>query len=386
MSVRVVETASTSSTGRVRRNNEDSYLALPPLFVVADGMGGALAGEVASRLCIEAFQDATPAAGDSDAAWLERTIEEANRRIVEHARAHPEAAGMGSTVTAGLVGEDRVAFGHVGDSRAYLLRDGALQQLSHDHSLVAELVRQGRITQQEAVVHPQRSVITRALGAEERVDVDAWSIDAADGDVFLLCSDGLTGMLPDERIAALLGAEGPLEERLRALVRAANEAGGDDNITAVAFRVAGSPDRGPAVAAAGGDTLSEVDAVPVVPAPRAGGPSLHEPAGSGRAGALRPVLAAVLGVALIAGLAIAGIVLLRWSHFVGVDASTGRVAVFSGLPVDLGGGHTLYRLESRSDVDAATLTPAERRPLLDHTLRSNGDALRLVQGLEAGQP
>ena len=163
--VRIADHASSSHTGKVRRTNEDSYLDDPPLFVVADGMGGARAGELASRLAVDTFRELAPAAGEDAEARLRRTILESNRRVLERAQNDPATAGMGSTVTAALLDGDRVVLGHVGDSRAYLLRDGVLQQLSHDHSLVAELERAGRLTREEAAVHPQRSVITRALGA-----------------------------------------------------------------------------------------------------------------------------------------------------------------------------------------------------------------------------
>jgi PPM family protein phosphatase len=196
----IVEFADITNTGRVRRNNEDSYIVEPPLFVLADGMGGAQAGEVASRLTIEAFAPFPATGGAEDR--LRGAISEANRRVVERGRNDPKTAGMGSTVTAALVDGEFVAFGHVGDSRAYLLRRGRFDQISRDHSLVGELVRQGRITVEEAGSHPQRSVITRALGATDEVDVDTWRIEAEDGDLYLLCSDGLTDMIDDATIAA----------------------------------------------------------------------------------------------------------------------------------------------------------------------------------------
>jgi serine/threonine protein phosphatase PrpC len=393
--MRVVDWSSSTHTGRVRSKNEDAYLADPPVFVVADGMGGARAGEVASRLTIEAFKDlAQDDAGVSGEELLRRTIEEANHRIRERAEQDRDTAGMGSTVTAALAGPKEIAFGHVGDSRAYLLRAGRVQQLSRDHSLVAELVRQGRLSAEEAESHPQRSVIMRVLGVEPEVEVDTWSIEAADGDVVLLCSDGLTRFVDDGRIGSALA--GPLKGAVRELVRAANAAGGDDNITAVAFRVANgdapaSSDTLVAAPVDDRDTLSEADDVPVIR--DAGGPAaappqefnlLGEPRDGGRARGRLAVIGAAL-VLLTAGLVAGAFFAFRWSHFVGVD-QTGHVAVYQGLPIDLGGGHTLYRETYRSGVAAATLSHARRVKLLDHTLRSSGDTLRVVQQLERGQP
>src|SRR5271165_6875824 len=181
--LRVVDSFSASDTGRQRRHNEDSLLARIPLFVVADGMGGAQAGEVASHIAVETFADGL---GDADTRPEERLAERvraANAHIYELSQANAEQAGMGTTLTAVYVGEDEIAVAHVGDSRAYCLRDGQLIRLTDDHSLVDELIRQGRLTPEEAVEHPQRSVITRALGIEGSVDVDTRSFRGLSGDV-----------------------------------------------------------------------------------------------------------------------------------------------------------------------------------------------------------
>src|SRR5271169_1759974 len=224
-----------TDTGRQRRANEDSLFARTPLFVVADGMGGAQAGEVASRIAVEAFQP-----GLADTSHPEHELAElarsANERIHSLSHSNAEHAGMGTTLTALYVGEHEVAIAHVGDSRAYCLRDGKLLRLTDDHTLVDELMRQGRLTPEEAVEHPQRSVITRALGPEGAVEVDTRSFRARAGDVYLLCSDGLTTMLPEEQILALLLAEGSLRDAGEALIAAANHAGGRDNITVVLIR------------------------------------------------------------------------------------------------------------------------------------------------------
>ena len=248
-----------TDTGRQRRANEDSLFARAPLFVVADGMGGAQAGEVASRIAVEAFQ---PGIADTrhpehELAELART---ANERIHSLSHSNAEQAGMGTTLTALYVGEQEVAIAHVGDSRAYCLRDGKLLRLTDDHTLVDELMRQGRLTPEEAVEHPQRSVITRALGPEGVVDVDTRSFQARGGDVYLLCSDGLTTMISEEDIASALNTHSRLRDAGEALIRAANDAGGRDNVTVVLLRLkeldVAAPD-GPAA----GDTMIGMPAV-----------------------------------------------------------------------------------------------------------------------------
>jgi PPM family protein phosphatase len=229
--------AALSHPGRRRRHNEDAYVVEPPLFAVADGMGGAKAGEVASGLAAAAVQE-SDSDGQSGEARVEALIAEANRRVFMRASEDREASGMGTTMTVALVEDDRVAFGHVGDSRAYLIRDGRLEQLTDDHSLVAELVRSGKLTPEEAETHPQRSVITRALGTEADVDVDTFSVPVEPGDLFLLCSDGLTSMVDDQTILdAVEKNRDDLEEAAKALVNAANRGGGEDNITVIFFEV-----------------------------------------------------------------------------------------------------------------------------------------------------
>jgi serine/threonine protein phosphatase PrpC len=390
--VQIVDHASTSHTGKVRRTNEDAFLDLPPLFVVADGMGGARAGELASRLAIDTFRELEPVDGETGEDRLRRTILESNRRVLDRAKNDPATAGMGSTVTAALVDGDRVVLGHVGDSRAYLLRDGALQQLSHDHSLVAELERAGRLTREEAAVHPQRSVITRALGAGPELEVDTSVVQVRDGDVLLLCSDGLSGLVGDQAIANLL-ANGPLVDGVRRLVRAANDAGGDDNVTAVAFRIGGDEDTPAATVPAAApdlsdrdlsDTLTEADAVPAIRLPPPEQILGRTPVRSKRRG--RMIFALSTFVVLLVVLAVGAAAGLRWAHFVGVDPKTGEVAVYQGVPFDLDSSHHLYRLVSRSEVLATTLPRKDRVKLFDHTLRSASDANRILRQLQSNQP
>jgi PPM family protein phosphatase len=225
--------------GRKRRHNEDSYVHEPPLFAIADGMGGAKAGEIASGLAVDALRE--PHEGDGDAEdRVVALIQEANRRVYQRATEDAEASGMGTTMTAALVGHDFVTIGHVGDSRAYLVRDGELEQLTDDHSLVGELIRSGKLTPEEAEVHPQRSVITRALGTDPEVDVDIFFVETRPDDIFLLCSDGLTGMVSDRTILKILDDNrGDLQAAAKALVAAANRGGGEDNITVVLFALDG---------------------------------------------------------------------------------------------------------------------------------------------------
>jgi serine/threonine protein phosphatase PrpC len=252
-------TVGLSDPGRRRRRNEDAYVVSPPLFAVADGMGGAQAGELASRIAVEAMGEGAGTSGEERVITL---IREANRRIFARSSEDASASGMGTTMTAAVVGDDGVVtIGHVGDSRAYLLREGRLEQLTQDHSLVAELVRTGKLSAEEAERHPQRSVITRALGTDPDVDVDTFTVDAQAGDLFLLCSDGLTTMVDDEEILETIeGSRDDLEQAARVLVRKANRGGGEDNITVVFFELAedgaGSGDDA--------DTLTEADRVPVV--------------------------------------------------------------------------------------------------------------------------
>jgi PPM family protein phosphatase len=238
--ISIVQAYGTTDTGRKRRRNEDAFVCEPPLFAVADGMGGAQAGEVASGLAAAALRESGANGGGEQR--VVQLIQEANRRVHNRAITDATASGMGTTITAALVEPSgRVAFGHVGDSRAYLLRDGRLDQLTDDHSLVAELVRRGELSPQEAEVHPQRSVITRALGTDPDVDVDTFSIDGRPGDVFLICSDGLSSYVDGAEIEQLIARNRfDLESAAKSLVHAANRGGGDDNITAVLFALAGA--------------------------------------------------------------------------------------------------------------------------------------------------
>lgn len=221
--------------GKIRETNEDSFVCRPPLFVVADGMGGHVAGEVASRMAVETV-DACFAARQQDEApqeLLSQAITQANKLIFTMAQEDSERAGMGTTVTAALVSGTQLFWGHVGDSRMYLLRAGKLSQVTEDHSLVSELVKKGNITAEEALQHPHRNILTRAVGTGEQVKVDTGSLELQAGDIVLMCTDGLTNMVTDEELAATLGQGGGGPDLLATLLAKANEAGGLDNITAI---------------------------------------------------------------------------------------------------------------------------------------------------------
>ncbi|MBA3300243.1 MAG: Stp1/IreP family PP2C-type Ser/Thr phosphatase, partial [Thermoleophilaceae bacterium] len=233
--MKIVEEAALTDVGRQRSANEDSFFASAPVFAVADGMGGARAGEVASSLAVESIEE-TPREGAPEEV-LAGIATEANRRIHQLAQEDETRAGMGTTLTTLMVQDHDVAIGHVGDSRAYLLRGQELTRMTEDHSLVEELVRQGKITAEEAETHPQRSIITRALGPEAHVEVETFSAPASPGDVYLLCSDGLTSMVAEKRIAEILRARSSLESVAQQLVDEANANGGRDNVTVVLVRL-----------------------------------------------------------------------------------------------------------------------------------------------------
>jgi PPM family protein phosphatase len=408
--MRVRDVAGVTDPGRKRRRNEDSFVVDPPFFVVADGMGGAQAGEVASRLAAAAFREYHEADELGGEERVEAIIQEANRRIYDRAQADTAVSGMGTTVTAALVEGTRVAIGHVGDSRAYRIRDGELVQLTDDHSLVADLMRSGRLTPEEADAHPQRSVITRALGTDPEVDVDTFAVDAEAGDVFLLCSDGLTTMVDDDEILRVVRERGTLEEAAKTLVKTANRHGGEDNVTVVLFEVDAGDAVGEETAAMTTDGHGAVDDLedtlsglevptaagapsvrPPLPGddalaePEAGWEPLDEPATRRRRArrprARRRVVLVLFSGAFVAVLLLVSFWALRNAHFVGADDG-GRVAVYQGLPYDLGGGVSLYRARYVSPLRAAQLSRDERTALFDHDLMSYDAARRRLARLE----
>ena len=395
---RIADSAGTTDAGRKRRRNEDAFVLDPPLFAVADGMGGAQAGEVASRLAAAAFREFHEADDLDSEQRVAAIIQEANRRIYDRARSDAQASGMGTTITAALLDGAKVAVGHVGDSRAYRLRDARLEQLTEDHSLVADLVRSGRLTPEEADTHPQRSVITRALGTDPEVDVDTFTVATEPGDVFLLCSDGLTTMVAEEDIVETIRGADTLEQATKALVKAANRAGGEDNITVVLFSLAAEaePLEDTAVALPEPqdetdleDTLSGLEA----PAVRAASPAAllereettevwgppeedAEPAPHQRPRRnwRRKLFWTAVGIIFVLAVLAAAFWAISRANFIGADED-GNVVVYQGVPWALGGGVDLYRPRYVSRLQAVQLTEEERRQLFDHSLVSYDDAL-----------
>jgi protein phosphatase len=287
---------------------------------------------------------------------------------------------MGTTLTAALLRNDEVALGHVGDSRAYLLRGGELKRLTKDHSLVEELRRQGRLTEEQAEEHPQRSIITRALGPEPNVNVDTMTFPARDGDVFLLCSDGLTTMVSDDQIRDILVNSKSLRSAVNRLVEAANRGGGRDNITAVAFRVA---DADASEAEEGATLISRT-------AEQAGLTGDRVRAATDRLRGQGPMPAPrrrrralkwAAGLLVIAVVLIGAVLFVRSIYFLGTD-DQGNVAVYRGLPYELPLGVSLYSKQYSIPVQEGALSEDRQRAVTGHTLRGKDDATSLAQDIQ----
>jgi protein phosphatase len=417
--LRISEHWEESDLGRQRQGNEDNLFVRAPLFVVADGMGGAQAGEVASEMAVESFTSGLPDGDPADG--LRRIIESANRAIHDRSRTEAKTAGMGTTVTAAYVGQSEVTIAHVGDSRAYVLRDGELTRLTRDHSLVGELVARGKLTEEQAEMHPQRSVITRALGSEPDVEVDVHVYAARAGDVFLLNSDGLTSMVQEPRVKEILDGSESLAQAGRDLIAAANDAGGRDNITVILFRLE-EVDGEAAAAAEPGETIEyetwegetveprqgvtrpesmasdeaeaeyrrtgtmalsalKPKAEPIEEPPRRTAPLPAQPRKRRRRipGALIVIVVALAIV--LSGLWLAS----RAVYFVGTDTSTGIVTIYRGVPYELPFGIKLYERDYTSGVRLEQVPPSRRSTFTDHKLRSRDDAKNLVIELERGR-
>jgi len=402
MALRVVEQVGMSDVGRQREANEDNYVIASPLFAVADGMGGAQAGEVASATAAAVFEGSADSQEGPEQLLTELT-REANRRIYDMAQADPSRRGMGTTLTAAMVWPEGVSIGHVGDSRAYRLRDGELEQLTHDHSLVAELQRSGQLTAEAAENHPQRSIITRALGPESDVVVDTHTHTARDGDVYILCSDGLTGMVADSEMAGILRGSSTLKAAAQTLVQAANQSGGKDNITVVAFRLGdgdGEASAGIEDTMAGQETIhqgltaDDVQAAgqqpgrsdgtpPPAPGARRAGGRSRSRATHARRSRVRRALTGLVALVVLAALVAGATLGARQVYFLGTDDS-GLVTMYRGVPFQLPLGLDLYSPEYSSSVPARSLRRDRRERLLDHEWRSRTDASDLVSQLERG--
>lgn len=364
-----------SDVGRVRDGNEDSYLVQAPIYVVADGMGGHVAGDVASRIAVETISSMANDGTADEPAGLESAVKAANKAIWEKAHEDQSLRGMGTTCTLVLVGESEVHLAHVGDSRAYLLRAGELSQISDDHTLVGRMVKEGRLSPEEAEHHPQRNIITRVLGVDQDVEVDITSIPVQEGDTILICSDGLSSMVESDAIRdVLVGTKDP-QRAADDLIDLANDAGGEDNITAVVLAFDGNNN---AVGnAAGADTLTQEVARADVPRRQEGvqpGARAHNVTGVFEAPARpetptrrrkapaaasrrrgHPVLVTVL---LVLFLVVAGAVAFKFwivdnSYYVAAT-SDGRLAIYQGLP-DQVLGMTFQEQIEVSDTNAADL-------------------------------
>ena len=307
--------------GRVREKNDDSILIDPPLYIVADGMGGHRGGDIASRLALDTIQELAA----SGRGTLPDQVRSANRTVWDRSVEDERLSGMGTTLTAALIDGASALIAHVGDSRAYLLREGKLRQLTTDHTLVERMVKSGEITEAEADVHPHKNVLTRALGTDEEVEVDEDTVALLDGDQLLLCSDGLTGMVTEDQIQAILENSEQPQQAADRLVKAANRAGGIDNISVVVLAAVGE----------GGEA-------PARPGRRVAAPS---PSTVRRWG-LRTGLTLLIALVVLFG--------IRWwadrQWYVG--PSDGSVAVFQGIPITVLGYDLGHAVEVHEDVRA----------------------------------
>lgn len=381
--LRITELAEASHEGRVRDHNEDRALAGPDVIAVADGMGGASAGEVAADMAVERVASlGAPVTGTE----LADAIERANAEIFAAAGADPAKAGMGTTITAGAIEDGTLEVAHVGDSRAYLWRDGDLEQVTNDHSVVAELVRRGTLTPEEASRHPHRNVITRALGAEEQVEVDRMSLDLRPGDVVLLCSDGLTGHLSDDQIVTVLREGGSLRAIADRLVRRTNQAGGTDNVTVVLARFSWSEK--PALESSDtGDTASQTREMPVIRGVTSGGvsktdastrpPRILEPIRGRRRGrVLRPVF---VGVAVALVLVVGAVAWIASRSYVLTESDEGTVQLDNGFPFEILGLSFAVTWQD-TGISAAPVNEADP-DALDGGARGQGEAVAETVGV-----
>ena len=354
--------------GRVRERNEDSYLVEPPLYAVADGMGGARGGDVASSLALDTIEGLSR----GGKATLPEMIRSANRAVFERSISDRKVSGMGTTITATTVDEQGAHVGHVGDSRAYLLRAGDFRQITDDHTLVNRMVKAGEITSQEAGTHPHRNVLTRSVGTEPEVVVDETDIPLIEGDRLILCSDGLTGMVTEPQIQAILESTPDPQEAADRLVKAANRAGGIDNITVVILDIregeegaTDDPGNGAAVSrSADHEERSRAAASTTI---------------VGTQRRLRPSPATIrkwairAGVVVLAALAVFFAVRVYLDRQWYVGESNGNVAVFQGIPATIG-GFDLSRVALETDIPAAEVALLPQYPSLADGITANDRA------------
>lgn len=323
-----VSVGAKSDVGRVRKANEDAMLVDAPIFVVADGMGGHLAGDVASATAVETIKRSVEDQPPKEPSHLESYVRAANKAIWDKALADPQLQGMGTTCTLLHLDGETAHLAHVGDSRAYLLREGDVTQLTEDHTLVERMVREGKLQREQASRHPQRSIITRALGVEAEVEVDLLAVDVTEGDRVLLCSDGLSSMIEDEAIRQILGDASDAEGAANQLVEAALDAGGEDNVTVVVldFLADGAP------APASATTHRQHTA----PRQRSSDEDPDTGGSRSRSGLRKLVVTLLVLAVLLAGAFVAARYALGNSWFVGANED-GEVAIFTGIPDEVAG-------------------------------------------------
>lgn len=370
-----------TSTGRVRDHNEDSYYAGELVAAVADGMGGHAAGEVASNLALQpviALEGVPFPDAHSATQGLINAVLEANELVLSHASDNPDQSGMGTTLTAALIREDCLHLAHVGDSRAYLFRDNTLTQLTTDHTLVNRLILEGHLSEEEAKVHPHRSVITRAIGVDSGLEVDTLEppMPVIPGDRFLLCSDGLSGPVSDEQIAAILANERIPERACRRLIDAANSNGGPDNITTIIIDVledgevieptlhltddeATAELADPALIAAHVPTPSRapIDSAPprVVTAETPTSPTKPLERRRPPKRSFHPVIWIGMGLGMLFALLATGATVLNNQVYVGIDPE-GNVAIYRGLKDQQIFGMPLYSVIETQTLKASSLS------------------------------
>ena len=367
-----------TDTGLVRSNNEDSYLvdADHVVYAIADGMGGHRGGEVASRIAIEALRAAI-AAGQP----VREAIVGANAAVIERAQRNEALTGMGTTLTVLVVASgNQLLIGHVGDSRAYVVHGGAMQRVTEDHSLVEELVREGRLTPEQAESHPQRAIVTRALGIDTTVDVDLYPIDVAAGDRVLLCSDGLTTMVRDRDVERLLRSEPDAQRAAELLVDAANRAGGEDNTSAIVVDVVevdATAPAAPAAPAASGTVARRV----MSPAPDPDDVRRLVPARGRWGRRVRSAVLLFLPLVIVLGAATGGVAwYARRSYYVGF--ANHRVVIYKGVPGGvLGWDPTVDRV---TNLTAGQLTQIDHDRVAGAAARGSlGRAEQFVRNLQA---
>jgi len=371
----VVHPGALTDIGLHRKTNEDTFVVAPPLFAVCDGMGGAQAGEVASGLAAE-----TLVAAVADGRPLLAAAEQANAAVFQRAHDDIDHTGMGTTLTAVVLAGDTGHFAHIGDSRAYLLRGGALEQLSDDHSLVGEMVRDGRLSEEEAASHPHRSILSRALGTEPLARIDEFEVDLRAGDVLLLCSDGLSGAVPAEAIRKALGRADP-DDAAAKLIAEARKHGGPDNITAVVLRLdePRAADEEVTLGVPADEAATVVLAAPVAPpAPPDPESAADAPPPAPSRGSRHRLGWFAVVLVLLVVVAFAGVLTVSTVFYVGVD--DGRLAIYSGLPAALGPLqlHAVYR---RSSLPYESLGPAGRRLVDEQGLHTRSSVMALAETL-----